>query len=110
MPIANGFESTLMIRTFEKETRPSVSRRASVYGRLPIIAVSASLEETKREDYIERGFDGWILKPIDFKKLEEILASVEDDGKRGKLLYGNEKVLWNKGGWFRLKSACAIAG
>lgn len=103
MPIANGFESTCMIRAFEKETNPPASNRASVYGRLPIIAVSASLEEQKREEYIECGFDGWILKPIDFKKLEEILASVNDDGKREKLLYGNENVVWGKGGWLKLK-------
>nr|DAZ85349.1 TPA_exp: phytochrome-3 [Monilinia laxa] len=103
MPIANGFESTKMIRSFEKETNPLVSQRASVYGRLPIIAVSASLEEQKREEYIDCGFDGWILKPINFKKLEEILASVEDDEKREKLLYGNENLAWGKGGWLRLK-------
>ncbi|KAJ8058934.1 hypothetical protein OCU04_011919 [Sclerotinia nivalis] len=104
MPIANGFQSTTMIRTSEYLNTPPVSRRATVYGRLPIIAVSASLEEIKREEYIERGFDGWILKPIDFKKLEEILASVEDDAKREKLLYGNKGVMWNKGGWLKLKS------
>lgn len=92
-----------MIRTFERETNPLVSQRASVYGRLPIIAVSASLDEQKREEYIDCGFDGWILKPINFKKLEEILASVEDDDKRERLLYGNENVVWGKGGWLRLK-------
>ncbi|RAL58832.1 hypothetical protein DID88_009142 [Monilinia fructigena] len=103
MPIANGFESTSMIRSFEKKTNPLISQRASVYGRLPIIAVSASLDEQKREKYIDCGFDGWILKPINFKKLEEILESVEDNQKREKLLYGNENVVWWKGGWLRLK-------
>lgn len=103
MPIANGFESTCMIRAFEQESNPPISKRASGYGRLPIIAVSASLEESKREEYMEYGFDGWILKPIDIKKLEEILASVEDEGERKKLLYGNEKVVWKTGGWLRLK-------
>ncbi|QSZ32338.1 hypothetical protein DSL72_001912 [Monilinia vaccinii-corymbosi] len=105
MPIANGFDSTSMIRAFENETHPPVSKRAGVYGRLPIIAVSASLEEHQRQEYIERGFDGWILKPINFKKLEEILASVENDAQRENLLYGNKNVVWGRGGWLRLKGA-----
>ncbi|PQE32638.1 hypothetical protein CJF32_00004192 [Rutstroemia sp. NJR-2017a WRK4] len=103
MPIADGLESTRMIRAAEKAspTPIPVSKRASSYGRLPIIAVSASLVESKRAEYMECGFDGWLMKPIDFKRLEDILASVEDEKVRKGLLYGN--VQWGKGGWFRLK-------
>lgn len=101
MPILNGFTSTTLIRSFTTNTLPSP--RASLYGRLPIIAVSASLEESKRDEYVTRGFDGWILKPIDFQTLEGMLASVEDDGRREKLMYGREGVKWNKGGWLRLR-------
>ncbi|TEY56923.1 hypothetical protein BOTCAL_0223g00010 [Botryotinia calthae] len=104
MPILNGFASTNLIRSFTTDTLPAppLSPRSSLYGRLPIIAVSASLEESKRDEYINRGFDGWILKPIDFQMLEEMLASVEDGGRRERLLYGREGVKWNKGGWLRL--------
>ncbi|TGO19787.1 hypothetical protein BTUL_0002g00300 [Botrytis tulipae] len=105
MPILNGFSSTTLIRSFLTNTLPlpPTSPRASLYGRLPIIAVSASLEESKRDEYIDRGFDGWILKPIDFRMLEELLASVEDEGRREALLYGREGVKWRKGGWLRLR-------
>jgi CheY-like chemotaxis protein len=92
-----------MIRAFEQENNPPVSKRASAYGRLPIIAVSASLVEQNREEYIECGFDGWMLKPIDFKRLEEILATVEYEKGRKELLYGNGNVVWGMGGWFRLR-------
>ncbi|KAF5868223.1 putative histidine kinase-group viii protein [Botrytis fragariae] len=105
MPILNGFLSTTLIRSFLTTTSPLplMSPRAKIYGRLPIIAVSASLEETKRDEYIDRGFDGWILKPIDFRVLEEMLKSVEDEGRREGLVYGREGVKWSKGGWLRLK-------
>ncbi|TGO39319.1 hypothetical protein BHYA_0056g00300 [Botrytis hyacinthi] len=105
MPILNGFSSTTLIRSFLTSTLPlpPISPRASLYGRLPIIAVSASLEESKRDEYIDRGFDGWILKPIDFRMLEEMLASVEDEGRREGLVYGREGVKWRKGGWLRLR-------
>ncbi|KAF7885871.1 uncharacterized protein EAF02_004380 [Botrytis sinoallii] len=105
MPILNGFSSTTLIRSFLTSTFPvpPISPRAALYGRLPIIAVSASLEETKRDEYIDRGFDGWILKPIDFRMLEEMLKSVEDGGRREGLLYGREGVKWRKGGWLRLR-------
>ncbi|KAM3087730.1 hypothetical protein ACMFMG_001806 [Clarireedia jacksonii] len=103
MPIANGLEATRMIRASEKasSTPVPVSKRAISYGRLPIIAVSASLVESKRLEYMECGFDGWLMKPIDFKRLEDILTAVEDEKVREGLLYGN--VQWDKGGWFRSK-------
>ncbi|KAF7956144.1 hypothetical protein EAE96_005064 [Botrytis aclada] len=102
MPILNGFSSTALIRSSLTSTSP-LSPRAKIYGRLPIIAVSASLEESKRDEYIDRGFDGWILKPIDFRMLEEILASVEEEGRREGLVYGSVGVKWRKGGWLRLR-------
>lgn len=77
----------------------SLSPRVAPYGRIPIIVVSASLSEQKVQEYIEIGFDGWILKPIDFMRLEAILVAIEDEQTREILLYGAGN--WEKGGWFK---------
>ncbi|KUJ08015.1 uncharacterized protein LY89DRAFT_789271 [Mollisia scopiformis] len=79
-----------------------LSPRVVPYARIPIIAVSASLSEQRVHEYVEIGFDGWILKPIDFKRLEAILIAVEDEKTREILLYGAGN--WEKGGWFKVKS------
>jgi CheY-like chemotaxis protein len=102
MPLIDGVASTRLIRAFEKESCPPISQRVKSYGRIPIIAVSASLLEQSRDSYIDNGFDGWILKPIDFKRLESILAAVQDEQIRAHLLYSNES--WKKGGWFNLNA------
>jgi CheY-like chemotaxis protein len=104
MPIVDGIEATRTIRAFEKEVSLGVelSPRVATYGRIPIVAVSASLSEQRVNEYIDSGFDGWILKPIDFKRLEAILTAVEDEQTREILLY--EAGNWNKGGWFSLKA------
>jgi CheY-like chemotaxis protein len=83
MPIVDGLASTKMIRSFEK-THPgnNLSLRASNNGRVPIFAVSASLVERERQTYINAGFDGWILKPIDFKRLNILLLGIVDDDTR----------------------------
>ena len=69
MPLVDGASSTRMIRQFEKQLEYSRDTRP----RVPVIAVSASLVEGNRFDYIEMGFDGWILKPIDFARLDFLL-------------------------------------
>ncbi len=79
-----------------------LSPRVASYGRIPIIAVSASLSEERVNEYMESGFDGWILKPIDFKRLEAILIAIEDEQTREILLYGSGN--WDKGGWFIVKN------
>jgi CheY-like chemotaxis protein len=78
MPIVDGLTSTKMIRSFEK-SHPShlLSKRAARNGRVPIIAVSASLLEKERQTYIDAGFDGWILKPISFDRCGFIGEPVE---------------------------------
>jgi DNA-binding response OmpR family regulator len=101
MPLVDGVTSARLIREFEKESSPPCSQKAQPYGRIPIIAVSPSLFEQARSDYIDCGFDGWILKPIDFTRLEAILAAIEDEQSRRALLYENDS--WDMGGWFKLK-------
>lgn len=99
MPIVGGLTSTKMIRSFEK-THPDnhLSDRATLNGRVPVFAVSASLIEKERQAYIDGGFDGWILKPIDFKRLGVLLSGIVEQDTREACLYkpGN----WEKGGWF----------
>lgn len=99
MPIVDGLTSTKMIRSFEK-SHPTqlLSTRASLNGRVPVIAVSASLVEKERQDYIDAGFDGWILKPIAFGRLTEIMRGIVDPETRKENLY--QPGRWESGGWF----------
>lgn len=47
---------------------------------------------------MQAGFDGWILKPISFSRLKEIMDGLVDRGKRGDNLY--QPGGWEHGGWF----------
>ena len=99
MPIVDGLTSTKMIRSFEKSHPTHIlSTRASLNGRVPIIAVSASLVERERQTYIDTGFDGWILKPISFSRLSEIMKGIVDSDIRKGNLY--RSGVWEYGGWF----------
>ncbi|KAK3984100.1 hypothetical protein QBC44DRAFT_386040 [Cladorrhinum sp. PSN332] len=108
MPIADGLDSAKMIRAFERNNSspPSPGSTASSLARVPIIAVSASLVESKKETYVDAGFDGWILKPIDFKRLERLLLGIVDEGVRQELLY--VPGLWERGGWFEKPQSEAV--
>jgi CheY-like chemotaxis protein len=92
MPIMNGSEATARIRSFESE-----SKRQPVH-RTPIFVVSASLFEERRMEYLENGFDGWILKPIDFARLAKLLAGTRDPDARKSAEYVPRH--WEQGGWF----------
>jgi CheY-like chemotaxis protein len=99
MPIVDGLTSTKMIRSFEK-THPTarLSRRAALNGRVPIIAVSASLVEKEKQTYVDAGFDGWILKPISFPRLNKLMKGIVDAAVREEALYTPGG--WERGGWF----------
>lgn len=100
MPIVDGLTSTKMIRSFEhSRTESHLSPRAAANGRVPIFAVSASLLEREKQKYIEAGFDGWILKPIDFKRLNVLMTGIVDESVRNSCLYTPGD--WEAGGWFR---------
>ncbi|EDU49544.1 phytochrome E [Pyrenophora tritici-repentis Pt-1C-BFP] len=98
MPIVDGLTSTKMIRSFEKLHQNIYSPRAAICGRVPIIAVSASLIERDRQTYIDAGFDAWILKPISFDRLNKLMTAVVDKEIRNDCLY--QPGAWEKGGWF----------
>lgn len=99
MPLLNGYEATERIRTVEQERKLQPRRLAhKLNGRIPIFAVSASLFEAQREEMYMLGMDGWILKPIDFKRLRVILKGVTDAQQRAKDVYTNGSA-WESGGW-----------
>lgn len=99
MPILNGFESTEQIRSFEKKNSLPLSRLSQeLNGRIPVFAVSASLVESQRNELWDYGIDGWILKPINFKRLNEILKGVTNPVQREKDLYMSG-CNWEDGGW-----------
>lgn len=89
-----------MIREIEQTgEHQELSLIARRHGRIPIFAVSASLLEREKETYMNAGFDGWILKPIDFKRLETLLFGIIDDKTRNDAVYVAGE--WERGGWFR---------
>ena len=99
MPILDGLGSTKMIRSFEK-SHPMIgySDRATLNGRIPVFAVSASLVEKDRQRYVDAGFDGWILKPVDFHRLNELFTGIVERDTREACLYTPGR--WECGGWF----------
>lgn len=99
MPIVDGLTATKMIRSFEK-SHPKLlqSTRAAAHGRVPIFAVSASLVERERKTYIDAGFDGWILKPVSFDRLQTLMNGIVDKQTRSRNVY--RPGLWEFGGWF----------
>ena len=100
MPIVDGLTSTRMIRSFEKTVpRSNLSRRAGNNGRVPIFAVSASLVERELQTYLDAGFDGWVMKPIEFKRLNIFLTGILEVGERNFCVY--EPGQWERGGWFQ---------
>ncbi|KAH9924618.1 uncharacterized protein BXZ73DRAFT_79180 [Epithele typhae] len=98
MPLLNGYEATERIRALEegKDCLDRISHKLN--GRIPIFAVSASLFETQREELYKLGMDGWILKPIDFKRLRTILRGITDPIQREKDVYHTGSN-WEVGGW-----------
>jgi CheY-like chemotaxis protein len=98
MPIVDGLTSTKMIRSYEKTHTNIYSPRAALCGRIPIIAVSASLIERDRQQYIDAGFDAWILKPIPFDRLNKLMGAIVDAESRVECLYAPGQ--WERGGWF----------
>ncbi|KAH9922613.1 uncharacterized protein B0H18DRAFT_1017063 [Fomitopsis serialis] len=101
MPLLNGFEATERIRGLEHSRVNSLHRTShKINGRIPIFAVSASLFEDQQEELFNLGFDGWILKPIDFKRLRVILRGVVDTVQRAKDVY-QPNCNWEVGGWLR---------
>ncbi|KAJ5317026.1 hypothetical protein N7508_001534 [Penicillium antarcticum] len=94
MPIVDGLSATKMIRQYEQEMASS----GLPVTRVPIFAVSASLLEKDRERYVQSGFDGWFMKPIDFQRVNVLLGGVRIKWMRNECVY--RPGIWEQGGWF----------
>ncbi|MFA6138143.1 MAG: nitrate- and nitrite sensing domain-containing protein [Sulfurimonas sp.] len=66
MPNLNGIEATKQIRFLEKEQN---------LKHTPIIALTANALKGDREKFLEAGMDEYLTKPIDKKRLTEILEN-----------------------------------
>jgi CheY-like chemotaxis protein len=100
MPLVDGPASTKLIRQFESTASPPLSSQAQSRGRIPIIALSASLEEKNRNEYLQVGFDGWILKPMEIRRLNAFMGGIWDATVRKAYTY--EDGMWESGGWFKV--------
>ncbi|KAJ5378161.1 uncharacterized protein N7496_005570 [Penicillium cataractarum] len=98
MPIVDGMTATKMIREFESKTPDSLSYKARQNERIPIFAVSASLLESEKQTYIDTGFDGWVMKPINFTRLNVLLSGLSNRDARSSTSY--KPGQWENGGWF----------
>ncbi|CAG8949312.1 hypothetical protein HYFRA_00004938 [Hymenoscyphus fraxineus] len=94
MPLVDGAQSVKMIRRLEAELKNTPNSRP----RVPVIAVSASLTEDNRFEYLQSGFDAWVLKPVNFSRLELLLKGIKDQEVREQALY--VPGYWERGGWF----------
>ncbi|EPS41541.1 hypothetical protein H072_4535 [Dactylellina haptotyla CBS 200.50] len=102
MPIMDGYASTKTIRKHEEDTdednKSSLPDTHKQNGRIPIVAVSASLLEKERQMYIDCGFDAWILKPVDIQRLTTLMNGIVNPKTRLDCLYTPGE--WERGGWF----------
>ena len=65
MPILGGLEATEKILQYEIDNK---------LAHTPIISVTANALKGDREKFLEAGMDGYIAKPIENDKLEEVLS------------------------------------
>ncbi len=64
MPIMDGLEATMKIREIEQDGGKK---------RIPIIALTAGVSESEKDEIIKAGLDDYVSKPIDRKHLLDIL-------------------------------------
>ncbi|KAG0124697.1 GAF domain-like protein [Tuber indicum] len=84
MPIMDGGTPATRICQFEgADSDQRIPTRHRINRRVPIFVVSASLAEERRAEYIDFGFDGWILKPVNFGRLKLLLDGIRDPAQGG---------------------------
>ncbi|KAM0791077.1 hypothetical protein ACM66B_004368 [Microbotryomycetes sp. NB124-2] len=98
MPILDGIEATRQIRHRETMIACSDSPSTRMNGRLPVLAVSAHVEQGWKDVLMTSGFDGHADKPVDVSRLRTLLAGVLDPKVRHETLHHPGK--WREGGWF----------
>ncbi|KAK0744708.1 hypothetical protein B0T21DRAFT_429410 [Apiosordaria backusii] len=97
MPIVDGWASVKMIRELENNN-PTPSRVVQACGRVPVFAISGMLRREDEQQYKDVGFDGWMPKPIDMKRLSTYLAGAVDVPTRKQGVY--HEAHFAMGGWF----------
>ena len=100
MPLVDGYVATEMIREFEQTNPQLLSKTVRLYGRTPIFAVSASLKPGHLPKVLSTGFDGWVIKPVNFKRLNMYLLGAFSAEARKAAAYDPNHFL--AGGWFDL--------
>lgn len=114
MPICNGQESCKRIRLCESQRSQGnqLANRPAAHvlnGRIPIFAVSATLDYSMRQEMCDIGMDGWLLKPIDFSRLHSLLKGITHQEHRETERWKPGHV-WEKGGWLSDPANRPIAG
>lgn len=125
LQILNGFDAALGIRKLESlKLKSNFERRRSTVlnGRIPILAVSASLHERQKDSIADVGIDGWILKPVDFRRLSSLMRGALDTKVRQEDIYRSVNFFliqfqfqfpililscfspggWERGGWLEV--------
>ncbi|GAA5836366.1 hypothetical protein JCM9279_000365 [Rhodotorula babjevae] len=100
MPIMNGVEASRNIRRIERESPVDADKQRETSRRnvgIPILAVSASLPERERPTIVDAELDGWLLKPIDFKRLRRLMRGALEPEARDPEIYRPGQ--WERGGW-----------
>ncbi|KAG8886222.1 Light-sensor Protein kinase [Tulasnella sp. 331] len=98
MPIMDGYQATAAIRAFEETNKPPRTLPShKVNGRMPILAVSASISENQHNDLWEVGLDGYLLKPIVWDRVQDLFRGTTDPEQRRKDMYITGS--WERGGW-----------
>ncbi|SCZ89798.1 BZ3500_MvSof-1268-A1-R1_Chr1-3g01584 [Microbotryum saponariae] len=107
MPIMDGYDASSAIRREELLSNSLSSGSAvpppqsHILNRgIPILAVSANIEERARARLVEHGIDGWCLKPVRFLRLAELIKGATDVAQRKCDLYKPGE--WEKGGWLHM--------
>ena len=52
------------------------------------------------------GFDGWIMKPINFKQLDTLMTGIWGADERRNSVY--KPGMWESGGWLQVESEMGI--
>lgn len=73
MPVLDGFQATTKIREMEKQRDPSRGKR---FRFMPVVAMTAHAMSGDAERIMAAGMDAYISKPLNAKKLQELLQSV----------------------------------
>jgi len=85
MPVMSGIDATKEIIMYEKE---------KTLTHTPIIALTANNSKKNIQEYLEIGMDGYLAKPINVKKLENVIneySSCQSD-KKTILLYKDNQL------------------